>query len=233
MDIITKRGGSWYADFYYTDPSTGRRRRCRRSTHEIVGARGRQDAGEAESPSPGRHSSRPPHAPPTRKRSAAFSGFAKRWMEVVIKVEKSPTTAYEYESSIRSSLYPFFGDVDMREITPELVVAYRAHELRQRPVSQDGEQPARRAGVDVPDGGGVGVRRRVPLRSRLSPPPRSRVQLLDVRADEGLPRGQRRHASLPAVARRAQDRPAARRVASPRVPGCRSRTGPHPTCGAP
>jgi integrase len=61
--------------------------------------------------------------PPAPKKSAAFSGFARHWVDVVQAPRKSPATLRGYEGALRRYWVPAFGDTELRRISPDEVYA--------------------------------------------------------------------------------------------------------------
>jgi integrase len=138
--FIRKLNGVWYLDFYYFDPSTLQRRRCRRSTGLGATRSNRQSAlamaaqvrsvllqpTKAAQPE---GQGKPPGEP--RKR-APFSGFAKLFYDNHAVPTLRPSTIRAYEQIIRVHLHPCFGDTDLRDICVETVERFRARQLKGR-----------------------------------------------------------------------------------------------------
>lgn len=118
--------GQWYSDFMADDPKTGRRRRFRQPLGDEV--RTLREAREAEAQmrvkvagggastasvsGAGRTSvDRAIALPP-----AAFSGFAKHWMDVRV-AKRKPSTRLAYTSICKRWLVPHFGDRELSSIT--------------------------------------------------------------------------------------------------------------------
>lgn len=60
-----------------------------------------------------------------------FGEFVGRWLERVAPLRYKPTALSEYRSLLRLHLLPYFGHVDLGEISPEMVERYLAH-MRER-----------------------------------------------------------------------------------------------------
>lgn len=110
-----QRKGVWRSQFYEVDPSTGARRRFRRSFGPEVKSRRDADAREREfrteiraemaraaRPAAERAKDEPPRA--------AFSGFARLWLDTFVKVKRKPSVFIRYDSICRVHLVPHFGD---------------------------------------------------------------------------------------------------------------------------
>jgi integrase len=127
---VYKRGETWHIGFRYEDPVTGLQTRFRRSCGPL--ARSRRDAEalerewrrEAETPPP------PAAAETTTRKRAAFSGFAKHWLELKCPDWK-PSYHETCEYVLRVHLVPFFGDADLRDITPEMVQTFKARKAQE------------------------------------------------------------------------------------------------------
>ncbi len=57
---------------------------------------------------------------------AAFSGFAKKWLDTYIKTDRKHSYYRSTEQILRVHLVPYFGDQDLRTVEPEQVEAYKA-----------------------------------------------------------------------------------------------------------
>ncbi len=115
-----RNNGIYRANFTYTDPRTGARKRCRQS----LGTRDGREARKLEA-----HLRVELETMPTEeetKQDASFSGFAAYWLDLHVKVNLKPSTYRSYEQTLRVHLVPFFGDTNLREITVERVEAYKA-----------------------------------------------------------------------------------------------------------
>jgi len=116
---VRKRNGVYFVDFRYQDPITGQGKRFRRTT-----GRGTTKKEARELEIRWRQEVLRPPAPP-RKR-AAFSGFAKHYLDTRVRTACKPSTVRSYEQILRVHLVPFFGDRDLREIDSELVAVFKA-----------------------------------------------------------------------------------------------------------
>jgi integrase len=113
--------GTYRVDFTYLDPVTGQERRFRRMT----GSRLKRDAEEMERK--WRVEAETPPKPVQEQRNrAAFSGFAKHWLDTDVAVNGKPSYHRSTAQIIRVHLVPFFGDRDLREIGPEDIAKYKA-----------------------------------------------------------------------------------------------------------
>lgn len=124
MSVI-KRGARWQVSFRYRCPTTGERKRYRRSTGPNAS---KADALELEAA--WRLEVLRPPAPADlepAKKSAAFSGFADHWDRQYNAINLKPSTRRSYEKHLRVHLVPFFGDRDLRLIDAELVERFKAH----------------------------------------------------------------------------------------------------------
>jgi integrase len=72
----------------------------------------------------------PADEPATPRKQAAFSGFAKHWYDLHVKVNAKLSYQRSTERELRVHLVPFFGDMDLRSIDAELVDAYKAQKVR-------------------------------------------------------------------------------------------------------
>ena len=61
-----------------------------------------------------------------------FADFAARWIETYARPNTKPSTCRDYEGSIRNHLVPYFGDVELRRITREMVQRYLADKAKSR-----------------------------------------------------------------------------------------------------
>ena len=121
------RNGHWYGSFYATDPATGIRKQYRPSLGSTI--RNLREAKEAERQRQAAIEARPApiaegvtmDAAPQSGRSAfppaAFSGFAKVWLDIYVRVSRKPSVARRYESIIRVWLVPFFKDRQLATLT--------------------------------------------------------------------------------------------------------------------
>lgn len=122
---VTKRGNVWHVAFRYQDPITGEPRRFRRTTGPVTTKREaealeRQWRREAEEPPP------PPAPPVPVRKVAGFGAFAKHWFDTVVKTGCKPSSRRSIRMIIRVHLAPFFGDVDLRDLSAERVEVYKA-----------------------------------------------------------------------------------------------------------
>ena len=130
---VFKRGARYWVGFRYTDPTTGESKRFRRSTGPNTTRR------EAESlEREWRREVETPAAKKDLRKTAAFSVFAKHWMELK-RSDWKPSYVDTVESILRTQLVPHFGDADLRVITEEQVQSYKAQKLSQ-PSRQKGRQ---------------------------------------------------------------------------------------------
>lgn len=59
-----------------------------------------------------------------------FADFAARWIETYARPNTKASTCRDYEGSIRNHLVPYFGNVELRHITREMVQRYLADKAR-------------------------------------------------------------------------------------------------------
>lgn len=133
-----RKGGAWYSDFTGPDLERGGRRRYRLSLGTVSGQREaevaerrmqaglEQEAARREQPAqpqaPGRPVSEPSALP-----DAAFSGFARFWLDTYAKIHMRPASALRHEKTIRVWLIPFFHDRLLRTITRLDIQRFVAH----------------------------------------------------------------------------------------------------------
>lgn len=118
---VSKRGDTWHVAFRYKDPVTGQPQRFRRTTGPNTTKREAEALErawrvEAESP--------PKPVEPERKH-AAFSGFAKYWLDLR-RPDWKPSYYRSTEQIVRVHMVGFFGDRDLRAIGPEDIQRYKA-----------------------------------------------------------------------------------------------------------
>ena len=124
MSVYQRASGIYRIDLNYRDPITGQTLRYRGSS----GTRSKREAlaleqrwrTELESPQQST-------APSGR---AAFSGFAKRWLDTHIRTNCKPSYVRSTEQILRVHLVPYFGDRDLRSITVEMVETFKAAQVR-------------------------------------------------------------------------------------------------------
>lgn len=125
---VRKRGARWVVDFFFLD-ERGNRKRLRRSLGpdvrskrqaELEEARIRADFDLAE------RARQHPHLAPQSCPPAAFSGFARKWMDVHVNVNCKPSTQRRNESILRVHLVPYFGDRELATITSLDVEQFKA-----------------------------------------------------------------------------------------------------------
>ncbi len=122
---VSKRGDTWHVAFRYKDPVTGQPQRFRRTTGPNTTKReaeALERAWRAEVESP-------PKPVELERKQAAFSGYAKHWLELK-RPDWKPNYYRSVEQSIRCHIVPHFGDRDLRRIGPEDVQAYKASRLK-------------------------------------------------------------------------------------------------------
>lgn len=117
--------GTYRVDFTYQDPVTGQERRFRRMT----GSKLKREAEELERRWR-QEAETPPQPAEAKKNRAAFSGFAKYWLDTYASVNCKPSYCRSSEQIIRVHLVPYFGDRDLRDIGMELVEAYKAQKVK-------------------------------------------------------------------------------------------------------
>ncbi|GMV42219.1 MAG: hypothetical protein AMXMBFR64_39350 [Myxococcales bacterium] len=120
-------------DFFIDHPN-GRRERFRRSLGEGVTSK-RQAAKEEERLKAEAHAAVKVEAtggatsaaslPP-----AAFSGFAKMWLDLHVKVNCSPATQERYEGILRVHAVPYFGDREIASIRALDIEKFKAESLK-------------------------------------------------------------------------------------------------------
>lgn len=122
---LRRRDGVWVVDFRYRDPTTGASKRFRRSTGRRTTKRQAVElerAWRAEV-------LREPGA--EIRKTAPFSGFARRWYQVDVLASCRPSAQRSTESILRVHLVPRFGDVDLRALDTEGIEGLRANLLEQ------------------------------------------------------------------------------------------------------
>lgn len=129
-----QRDGTWYSDFMVT--SGGRRRRYRLCLGAEIKTKRQAEAAEramqvelerqASAPAPltsvAQAGGAEPELPP-----AAFSGFARLWLDTYAKVHLRPSTTTRHEKTIRTWLIPYFKDRPIGQITRLDVQRFVAH----------------------------------------------------------------------------------------------------------
>ena len=116
---IRKRNGVYFVDFRYNHPVTGESSRFRRMTgHGTT----KKEAEKLELL--WRREVSTPPAPVVKL--AAFSGFAKKWLDTYLKTNRKHSYYRTSEQIIRVHLVPFFGDRELRSVEPEQVEEYKA-----------------------------------------------------------------------------------------------------------
>ena len=123
-----RKSGIYRANFTYQDPRTGTRKRCRQSlgTRDAHEARRREARLRVDLETP------PTPEAPTKKhhKSAAFSGFARHWLDLHVRPNCKHATVRAYEQNLRVHIVPFFRDLDLRDISVEHIEAYKADKIR-------------------------------------------------------------------------------------------------------
>lgn len=128
-----QRNGTWYSDFTAPNPTGAGRRRYRLSLGTNVRNQREADAAErallaeierraAPNPAPRLEPAAPTGLPP-----AAFSGFARLWLDTYARVHLKPSTVLRHEKTIRVWLVPYFGDRQLAEISHLDVQRFVAH----------------------------------------------------------------------------------------------------------
>jgi integrase len=123
---IYKKEGSWHVYFRYQDPVTGESKRFRRST----GPRTTKSEAQGKGHQWYEAATAPPTAPQQKRKRAAFSGFAKLWLDRHVLVNNKPTTVRATKRILKNHLVPFFGDRDLRVIEAEDVATYKALKVK-------------------------------------------------------------------------------------------------------
>ena len=117
-----RQHGVYRANFTYQDPRTGTHIRCRQS----LGTRDGKEARKREAELRYLLEHPPKEDEERKKKLAAFSGFAKHWLELHVRTNCKPSYLRSTEQCVRVHLVRFFGDTDMREIGVELVESFKA-----------------------------------------------------------------------------------------------------------
>ncbi len=127
-----KRNGIWYVDVRLKNPLTGQSKRYRPSLGPTVASRRMAVQAEREFVlnMERKWAKQLATAGQPKRRSAAFSGFARFWLDNYVKVELKPSTIKNYEHYLRSYLVPAFQDADLRDIDRLMVEECRANLLR-------------------------------------------------------------------------------------------------------
>lgn len=126
---VRQRGNRWVVDFFVVQPD-GRRERFRRTLGAEIASRlsaKREETrlrAEAELEQRAR-ASKPEEPPP-----AAFSGFARKWFDLHVKVNLKPTVQDRYETIIRFHLVPYFGDRLITGITALDIEQFKAQNVQ-------------------------------------------------------------------------------------------------------
>lgn len=124
---VTKRENVWYVRFRYVCPQTGTRRRFMRSTGAGTT---KAEALELEARWRLEALNPPDPEPQLETKRAAFSGFARHWLDTYCGPSLKPTTLRSYERACRLYLVPFFGSAWLRHIDAERVEMFKAWMLR-------------------------------------------------------------------------------------------------------
>lgn len=115
-----QRNGIWYADFRAVNPKTGVLERFRPSLGREVTSRRQAVDRERELREELRREARKTPAQRAAERDepvrAAFSGFARLWLDTHVRVKRKPSVFRRYESICRVHLVPFFGDAQLSSI---------------------------------------------------------------------------------------------------------------------
>lgn len=120
---VRKIKGVYNVDFRYEDPLTGEQKRFRRSTGKGTTKREAERLERA-------WRTEVEKLPEASKLQAAFSGFAKTWLDLYVAVQCKPSTYRSREQVLRVNLVPFFGDANLRTITPMMVQRYKALKIQ-------------------------------------------------------------------------------------------------------
>ena len=144
MAVFQKyKGGVWYVNFRYKDPRKGKLIRFRRSTGKGVT---KKQALKLEKEwkrkletlgvtSP--HSSMNENV--DESKTAAFSGFAKYWLNTYAIPNNKRTEIVKKETILRVHLVPFFSDMELRKISPEnisqLIAKKRKEQLASKTIN--------------------------------------------------------------------------------------------------
>ncbi len=121
---VHKRGQRWQVAFRYKDPLTGESKRFRRTTGAGTTKRRAEELERlwrhvVENPPP------EPEPEPQELKRAAFSGFARHWLDLK-RADWKPSYYRSTEQIVRNHLVPAFGDTDMREVSSEQVQVFKA-----------------------------------------------------------------------------------------------------------
>lgn len=122
--MVYNRDGVYHASFYYQDPVSGARKRCRRSTGKTRKREAMTIAMQWKM-----ELETPPPPPEEVKKHAAFSGFARHWINIHA-VNLKPSSLDSYENILRATLVPWFKDTDLRYVSVEQVEAFKAQMAR-------------------------------------------------------------------------------------------------------
>lgn len=118
-----RKHGVYRANFTYQDPRTGTQQRCRQS----LGTRDGREAAKREA-ALRIHLEQPPEEVKENKqqKQAAFSGFAKHWLDLHVRTNCKPSYVRSTEQCLRVHLVRFFADRELRDIGVEHVESYKA-----------------------------------------------------------------------------------------------------------
>ena len=124
MNVRKRTSGVYMTEFQYIHPMTGKKTRFRRST-------GLKKKGEAIELALRwkRELETPPKPAEEVKKKAAFSGFAKHWIEIH-SANLKPATYDSYTTTLRVHLVPAFRNADLRTLSVEQVETFKAEKLK-------------------------------------------------------------------------------------------------------
>jgi integrase len=115
-----QRNGIWYADFREINPKTGVLERFRPSLGRDVTSRRQALERERELREDLRREARKPAAQRAAERDepprAAFSGFARLWLDTHVRVKRKPSVFRRYDSICKVHLVPYFRDEQLTAI---------------------------------------------------------------------------------------------------------------------
>jgi integrase len=120
---IKRPNGIYRANFTFTHPTTGKRKRCRVS----LGTKNRSEALKREAQL--RIESEQAVLEVGNHKQAPFSGFARKWLEEHIKTDCKHSYYQSTEKNIRVHLYPFFRETNLRSIRVEQVQAFKTQQV--------------------------------------------------------------------------------------------------------
>lgn len=116
---VRKFGKSWYVDVTWR----GKRHRLRSPDNTIAGARALEQRVRRALAEDGNLQRLDPRE---KRQEATFAVFAKRWMTDYVQANNKPSEVDKKRYVLRRTILPFFGDMSLREITPDSIERFKA-----------------------------------------------------------------------------------------------------------